>query len=122
MTGTPDRIQLIGMRFSATHGVYDFERTEPQDFVVDVTCRLAARPDSDDLATTLDYAALSEAVAAIVLGEPVNLIETLAERVARACLSRPLVDEVDVTVHKPMAAMPVQLHDVAVTITRSRTR
>ncbi|MFT4216924.1 MAG: dihydroneopterin aldolase [Micropruina sp.] len=118
---TPDRVRLTGMRFRTTHGVYDFERVEPQDFVIDVSCELAPRPASDDLATTVDYAELSRAIAADVCGEPVNLIETLAERVAATCLSRPPVAAVEVTVHKPEARMPVELADVAVTITRRRT-
>mgnify|MGYP001544772406 FL=1 len=118
---SPDRVRLTGMRFRATHGVYDFERVEPQDFVVDVTCDLAPRTASDDLATTVDYADLARAIAGDVTGEPVNLIETLAERIAATCLSRPLVSAVEVTVHKPQARMPVELADVAVTITRRRT-
>lgn len=118
----PDLIRLTGLRFSAIHGVYDFEREEPQSFVVDLTCELAPRPDADDLATTVDYAALSRSVEAVVLGDPVNLIETLAQRIATACLAEPLLERVTVTVHKPQAAMPVALDDVAVTITRSGTR
>lgn len=128
----PDRVRLTGMRFQAIHGVYDFERVEPQAFVVDVDCRLSPRPGSedprsedprsDDLATTVDYAELSRAIAADVTGEPVNLIETLAERIARTCLRRPLIEAVEVTVHKPDARMPVELADVAVTITRSHGR
>jgi dihydroneopterin aldolase len=108
------------MRFSATHGVYDFERAQPQTFVVDVTCELLSRPDSDELATTLDYAELARVIAADVTGEPVNLIESLAERIARTCLRHPLVGAVEVTVHKPNAVMPVELTDITVTITRSR--
>jgi 7,8-dihydroneopterin aldolase/epimerase/oxygenase len=118
---SPDRVRLTGMRFRATHGVYDFERVEPQDFVIDVSCQLAPRPASDELDTTVDYAELAGAIAADVTGEPVNLIETIAERVAASCLSRPLVAAVEVTVHKPEARMPVELADVAVTITRRRS-
>ena len=82
MQAMPDRVRLTGMRFSATHGVYDFERAQAQTFVVDVTCELQPRPDSDDLATTVDYAELSRAIAADVTGDPLNLIESLAERIA----------------------------------------
>jgi dihydroneopterin aldolase len=120
MQAMPDRVRLTGMRFSATHGVYDFERAQAQTFVVDVTCELQPRPDSDDLATTVDYAELSRAIAADVTGDPLNLIESLAERIARTCLQHPLVGAVEVTVHKPDAVMPVQLSDITVTITRSR--
>ena len=118
----PDRVRLTGMRFSAIHGVYDFERVQPQDFVIDLTCDLLPRRNSDDLATTVDYAALASAVAADVTGAPLNLIESLAERVAATCLQHPLIASVEVTVHKPDASMPVELTDVAVIIFRSRTR
>lgn len=122
MQAVPDRVRLAGMRFSATHGVYDFERVQPQTFIVDLTCELLPRPDSDDLVTTVDYAELSRAIAADVMGAPVNLIETLAERIARTCLRHPLMAAVEVTVHKPEAGMPVELTDIAVTIHRSRSR
>ena len=122
MAGTvPDLVRLEGMRFSAIHGVYDFERVKPQTFVVDLTCELVARSDSDELSTTVDYAGLSRQVGEDITGEPVNLIETLAERVARTCLAHPLIGAVTVTVHKPDAVMPVELADVSVTIRRSRT-
>ncbi len=117
---SPDQVRLTGMLFRTTHGVYDFERVEPQDFVVDVVCDLASPAASDELSTTVDYAELSRAIAADVTGEPVNLIETLAERIAATCLSRLQVSAVEVTVHKPQARMPVELADVAVTITRRR--
>ena len=69
---------------------------------------------------TSDYAELARVIAADVTGEPVNLIESLAERIARTCLRHPLVGAVEVTVHKPNAVMPVELTDITVTITRSR--
>ncbi|MBK8448130.1 MAG: dihydroneopterin aldolase [Micropruina sp.] len=116
----PDRVRLTGLRFSAIHGVHEFERTRPQTFVVDVTCELMPRQQSDELASTVDYAELSREIEAAVTRDPVNLIETLAERIAATCLHHSLVGAVEVTVHKPDAPMPVQLSDVAVTIRRSR--
>ena len=117
----PDLVRLTGMRFSAIHGVYDFERVRPQSFVVDLTCELLPRPKSDELSTTVDYAELSRAVGDDVTGEPVNLIESLAERIAGTCLAHPLIAAVTVTVHKPDAVMPIALADISVTIRRSRT-
>ena len=127
MAEVSDRVRLTGMRFSAVHGVYEFERITPQPFVVDVTCHLMPRPaeagaSPDDLATTVDYADLSGRIAAVVTGEPVNLIETLAERIAAICLDHPLVATADVTVHKPEAQLPVDLADMSITLTRSRIR
>jgi dihydroneopterin aldolase len=117
-----DRITLRGLVVRGYHGVFDHERTDGQDFVVDVVLDVdtssAAR--SDDLADTVDYGAVAAAVAAVVSGEPVNLIETLAGRIATACLADVRVTSVEVTVHKPNAPIPLTFNDVAVTITRER--
>ena len=78
---------------------------------------LAAR--SDDLADTIDYSALATAVVADIERDPVNLIEKLADRIARTCLRNPRITTATVTVHKPQAPMPVRVGDVAVTLTRS---
>ncbi|MEN3611243.1 dihydroneopterin aldolase [Plantactinospora sp. ZYX-F-223] len=117
-----DRIVLTGLRARGRHGVYDFERAQGQDFVVDVVLELdltmAGR--SDDVADTVHYGELAERLVAIVTGEPVNLIETLAERLAAACLADPRVLVASVTVHKPQAPIPHDFADVAVTVTRRR--
>ena len=117
-----DRVVLTGIRAWGRHGVYDFEREQGQHFVVDVALGLDLAPASttDDLSRTVDYGTLAEAVVADVQGEPLNLIEALAERVAQTCLRQPGVDEVEVTVHKPEAPIGVAFTDVAVTLTRSR--
>ena len=119
-----DRISLHGISGYGHHGVFDFEREQGQRFVVDVTCwlDLSAASASDDLADTLDYGALTQAVVADIEGEPVNLIEALALRVARTCLKTSRVESVGVTVHKPDAPINADVADVAVTLTRSRTR
>ena len=85
-----DRIQLSGLRVRGRHGVYDVERRDGQDFLVDATLWLDSRPAaaSDDLADTVDYGVLAERIAAVVGGEPVNLIETLAARLAELCMRR----------------------------------
>nr|WP_232506093.1 dihydroneopterin aldolase [Microlunatus flavus] len=117
-----DRVVLTGLRARGHHGVFGFEREQGQDFVVDVTLLLDLAPASttDDLGRTVDYGVLAEAVVADVQGEPLNLIEALAERVAQTCLRQPGVRRVEVTVHKPQAPISVAFTDVAVTLTRSR--
>jgi 7,8-dihydroneopterin aldolase/epimerase/oxygenase len=117
-----DRITLRGLAVHGNHGVFEHERTDGQDFVVDVALDLdtSAAARSDNLADTVDYGAVAATVAAIVSGEPVNLIETLAERIATACLADVRVASVEVTVHKPSAPIPLTFGDVAVTITRQR--
>jgi dihydroneopterin aldolase len=103
--------------------VYDHERRDGQDFVVDVTVwlDLATAGDSDDLADTLDYGALARRVAAIVAGPPANLIETVAVRVAEEVLTDVRVAAVEVTLHKPQAPIPLEFGDVAVVVHRTRT-
>ncbi|GAA1804133.1 dihydroneopterin aldolase [Planosporangium flavigriseum] len=115
-----DRITLTGLRARGHHGVYDFERAEGQDFVVDVVLELdlSTAAASDDVADTVHYGELAERLVKIVEGEPVNLIETLADRLATACLLDGRVSAATVTVHKPQAPIPHEFADVAVTLRR----
>ena len=117
-----DRITLSGLRVRGTHGVFDFERREGQEFVVDAVLELstAAAAKSDDLTDTVHYGELAEKLAAVVAGEPVNLLETLAARLADVCLADPRVRAATVTVHKPQAPIPLTFADVAVTIRREQ--
>lgn len=117
-----DSIILTGLRVRAHHGVFDFEREQGQEFVVDVTAWLDLSPASagDDLGATVHYGELAEEVVAAVERDPVDLIETVAERVAATVLAHEPVDAVEVTVHKPQAPIAVPFGDVAVRILRSR--
>ena len=117
-----DRITLTGLRVHANHGVFDFERAAGQEFVIDVSVAvdLAAAASGDDLGRTVHYGELAEAVVAAVERDPVDLIETVAERVAGVALGWAAVDEVEVTVHKPQAPISVAFTDVSVTIVRGR--
>lgn len=117
-----DRIALRGLRATGHHGVYAEERESGQPFVVDLVLDVdtAAAATSDDVADTVHYGELSHDVVAVVEGDPVNLIETLASRIAAVCLSRPRVEAVEVTVHKPAAPVGVPFDDVSVCIVRGR--
>lgn len=117
---TPDRIALHGLRGRGRHGVLDHERRDGQGFVVDVVLGLDTRAAaaSDDLADTVDYGGLARRVVDLVEGPPVDLIETLAQRIADLVLAEPLVNEVEVTVHKPQAPVTVPFDDVTVSIRR----
>ena len=122
VASTRDRITITGVRVRAHHGVLDFEREQGQEFVIDVSVAvdLAAAASGDDLGSTVNYGELAETVAAAVRRDPVDLIETVAERVAAVALGYPAVEEVEVTVHKPEAPIAVPFTDVAVTIVRGR--
>jgi 7,8-dihydroneopterin aldolase/epimerase/oxygenase len=117
-----DRISLTGITAFGHHGVFDSERQQGQRFVVDVSCTLdlSTAATTDDLRQTIDYGALARAVVADVERDPLNLIEALADRIALTCLRHDAVQRVEVTVHKPQAPMPVDVSDVAVTLTRSK--
>lgn len=120
MPDRPDRIVITGIRGHGRHGVFDHERRDGQEFVVDVELEVAtaSAARSDDLADTVDYGQVATAVHGLIVGEPVDLIETLAERVADACLAFPGVRAVHVTVHKPSAPITVPFDDVELRITR----
>jgi dihydroneopterin aldolase len=119
-----DRITLTGLRATGRHGVYDFERAAGQDFVVDIALELdlSAAAASDDVADTVHYGDLADRAVAVVAGEPVHLIETLASRLLDICLADPRVRAATVTVHKPGAPIPHEFADVAVTLRRERER
>ena len=119
-----DELAVTGIECFAHHGVFDFERREGQVFRVDLTLGLdtSAAAASDDLRDTVDYGTLSSKVRAIVEGEPVDLIETLAHRIATECLEDSAVQWVEVTVHKPDAPIEATFADVGLTIRRSRGR
>jgi dihydroneopterin aldolase len=118
-----DRIELTGLRVRGYHGVFEHERRDGQDFVVDVALEVDTRiaAASDDLPDTVDYGALAEALAGVISGEAVNLIETLAERLVQVCLGDERVAAAQVTVHKPHAPIPLTFSDVAVIVRRERT-
>lgn len=117
-----DRLAVRGLTVRGHHGVFDFERRDGQEFVIDLVLGLdtstAAR--SDDLQDTVDYGTLVDEVRSAVENDPVDLIETLAQRIAETCLNHAGVDDVEVTVHKPQAPIQATFHDVALTIKRSR--
>jgi dihydroneopterin aldolase len=117
-----DRINLTGLRAYGYHGVLPAERAQGQEFVADAVLWFDTSPAAaaDDLALTVDYAALAGRLADILSGEPVALIETLAQRLAAACLADERVQHAEITVHKPDAPVGVPVRDVSVTIRRSR--
>ncbi|SDO41797.1 dihydroneopterin aldolase [Microbacterium sp. ru370.1] len=118
-----DRITLTGVRAFGYHGVYPDEKRDGQEFVVDATVflPLARAAETDDVVDTVHYGELAERIAAIVSGEPVDLLERLAARIADEVLRDERVEAVTVTVHKPAAPIPVPFADVSVTITRGRS-
>jgi 7,8-dihydroneopterin aldolase/epimerase/oxygenase len=117
-----DRIQLRGLTVRGHHGVFDHERRDGQDFVVDITVwiDLDRAGESDDLADTLDYGELAKRAADIVGGPAKNLIEAVAAEIAEDVMGDKRVHAVEVVIHKPHAPIPLTFEDVSVVARRSR--
>lgn len=126
-------IRLMGITAIGHHGVLVSERRDGQPFIVDVDLSLPLDTRSDRLDKTVDYAAIAQQVVEEIQGDPVDLIETLAGRIADRCLAageprqadaggphHPSVQSIEVTVHKPHAPVGVALSDVAVVVRRNR--
>lgn len=121
MTG--DRVLLEGLSFYGYHGALPAEQMLGQPFVVDcaLTLDLAPAGTTDDLALTVDYGAVFRDIRAIVEGPPVQLLETLATRIAGNLLARYPIHEVWVRVSKPRAPLPGAVFSrVAVELARRR--
>lgn len=119
-----DRITLTGLRVRGFHGVFDHERRDGQDFVVDITLwlDLSAAVATDELPTTVHYGELAELAASVVAGPPRKLIEAVAGEIADAVMAGYPALAVEVTLHKPSAPIPLDFQDVSVTIRRSTKR
>ncbi|MCP2245806.1 dihydroneopterin aldolase [Lentzea aerocolonigenes] len=117
-----DRIALTGLRVRGNHGVFEHEKRDGQEFVVDITLwlDLSSASKTDDLTQTVHYGELAEMAAGIIGGEPCDLIETVAGRIADTAMRDTRLHAVEVTVHKPSAPIPLTFDDVSVTIRRSR--
>ena len=123
VSATTDRISLVGLSARGHHGVLPFEREEGQLFTVDVILDLGQRGTAvaavtDSVTDAVDYSRVANGIVSIIEGEPVNLIESLADRIAERVLSFPRVVAAEVTVHKPEAPLDVAFEDVSVTIHR----
>ncbi|HEU4811684.1 MAG TPA: dihydroneopterin aldolase [Nocardioides sp.] len=119
-----DELAVLGVECFGHHGVFEFERREGQVFVLDLVLGLdtSAAAGSDDLRDTVDYGSLVASAKSAVENDPVDLIETLAQRIADVCLADERVDWARVTIHKPDAPIEATFADVALTITRRRDR
>lgn len=114
-----DKITITGITGFGFHGVLEHERRDGQTFSVDleVATNFDSAVTSDDVRDTVNYAELAEIVHAAIVGEPVNLIEKLANQIATDCLDISGVTTVTVTVHKPQAPIPVPFTNVSVSRT-----
>lgn len=114
-----DEIRLRGLRAFAHHGVFDHERKNGQEFIIDLDVRIPLGGLNDDVNNTINYGTLADDVVAAVSSEPVDLIETVAERIAAVVLGHG-AHSVRVELHKPSAPISVPFDDVSVVIERTR--
>ncbi|WP_153807297.1 dihydroneopterin aldolase [Nocardia sp. SYP-A9097] len=117
-----DRIELRGLRVFGHHGVFDYEKRDGQDFVVDLTVwtDFAAAAKSDDIADTIHYGELADLAVRIVAGEPRDLVETVVSELADAVMADTRIRAVEVVLHKPSAPIPHTFSDVRVVTSRRR--
>lgn len=116
-----DLIILEGLAVEALIGVYDWERTARRPLVLDLrlTVDLRRAGQSDDVADTVDYAAVTTLVEAVVADTTPQLLETLAEAIcARLLAAFAAIQSIALVVHKP-GILP-QVRDVRIEIQRSR--
>lgn len=115
-----DRIELIGIEGFGYHGLYPQERREGQRFLADVklTLKKSKAGKSDALKDAIDYSKVVALVHETLVGEPVNLIEKLAEVIAEQILAQYSIKAVEVVLHKPDAPVGLKIADIAVRIKR----
>ena len=117
-----DRIRITGVEAFGYHGVLPRERATGQRFIVDIelTLDVSAAATSDDLTRTVDYSAVAQLAADVVTGEPRDLIETVAVEIAERVMEHSLIDQAQVTLHKPDAPIDLPFSDVSVAVVRRR--
>ena len=118
-----DTIRLTGITATGYHGVFDFEKREGQIFTVDAELSLDFRAAgrSDSLGDTVSYVGIAELIEAGIKGDPFDLIEALADHLARDILrTDDRLMGAEITVHKPQAPLTQSFSDVAVVARRTR--
>jgi dihydroneopterin aldolase len=114
------KIAITGLRVFAHHGVFDFERQNGQDFYIDATIWIDGDKAafSDDLNHTAHYGDLAKGLVELTKNDPVDLLETLAQRLLDYALNfgGGKVLKAKITVHKPGAPIPYEFEDVSITV------
>ena len=118
------KISITGLRVFAHHGVFDFERQNGQDFYIDASIWVDGDKAafSDDLNHTAHYGDLAKGLVELTKNNPVDLLETLAQRLLDYALNfgGGKVLKAKITVHKPGAPIPYEFEDVSITVKAKR--
>jgi len=118
-----DKLTIHDITFIGYHGALPEENVLGQPFITSLTFELDLRPAgiSDDLGATIDYRTAIAVVEQVITGEPVKLIETIAERIVSRLLEElPLAIAVTVRLTKPRPPVPVNFAGATVQIRRER--
>ena len=117
-----DKVSITGIEAFGFHGVFEHERKEGQEFIVDVEFEYDTSKaiQTDFIEDAIDYGAIAILIKSIVEGEPKNLIEKVAEEIARQILNNFKVNSVKVTLHKPQAPLDMEFKDVSVSVERRK--
>ncbi|GFP89908.1 dihydroneopterin aldolase 1 [Phtheirospermum japonicum] len=119
-----DKLVLRGLKFHGYHGVKPEERKLGQKFLIDVDAwmDLQTAGNSDRLTDTISYTAIYSIVKEVVEGAPHNLLESVAQQIASAVLSKyTQVSAVRIQVGKPHVAVLGQVDYLGVEIVRHRS-
>jgi len=118
------KISITGLRVYGYHGVMDFERENGQYFLVDAKIWIdeSRAVATDDIVNTISYAEIAQLISDNVRSNPVNLLETLSQRLADEVLSasRPWAKKVKITVSKPDAPIDLYFEQVSVSAKAKR--
>jgi len=100
-----DKVFIKGLHIQTTIGFFQWEKEIKQTLVIDVAMAwdTAKAAENDELAKTLDYADISTAIEAFANKNPVDLLETLAERIANFLMSEYHIPWLKLTIGKPGA-------------------
>ena len=117
-----DKIILENMRFEGICGCLPEEKLKPQCFIVTVVLFYGSIPakETDDLADTDDYSVVYDEVKSIVTEGEYNLIEFMADLIAKRCLEITKACKTEVTVSKPDAPVKGVFDSMKVVIERER--
>lgn len=100
-----DKVFIKGLTIQTTIGFFQWEKEIKQTLVIDVDMAwdTSKAAEKDELEKTLDYAEISTAIEVFANNNPVDLIETLAERMANYLISTFHIPWLRLTIGKPGA-------------------
>ena len=116
-----DCIRIINLKIPGRHGVYEFEKEKDGLFELDVELFLDLKSagKSDDLAKTVNYGEAVGIITNVFNSKARNLIESVAEDIARELLSKYTISKVMIRIRKPHAPISANFDTVEVELERA---